>query len=145
MTCTRAKLSHHRWTPGRRPSPRRLRHADQTSHSFIHSSTRSLMPEFDGREDASRRGYRLSRRSIVKGVAMLPLATAGLVGSTAYAAPSPTGEQAPGFYRFRVGSYELTNIYDGELARQLDASLIPNASPDDILPVIAAAGLPTDH
>jgi glyoxylase-like metal-dependent hydrolase (beta-lactamase superfamily II) len=104
------------------------------------------MREFDGRENANRRGYRLSRRSVVKGVAMLPLATAGLVGPAAYAAAAPpTGEQAPGFYRFRVGSYELTNIYDGELARPLDASLIPNASPDDILPVIAAAGLPTDH
>src|SRR5258708_7613096 len=104
------------------------------------------MPEFDGPENTRWRGYRLSRRSIVKGVAMLPLATAtaGPAGP-AYAAAPPTGEQAPGFYRFRVGSYELTNIYNGELARHLDASLIPNATPDEILPVIASAGLPTDH
>jgi len=104
------------------------------------------MPEFDALENTRWRGYRLSRRSIVKGVAMLPLATAtaGLAGP-AYAVAPASGEQAPGFYRFRVGGFELTNIYDGELARQLDASLIPNASPDDILPVIAAAGLPTDH
>jgi glyoxylase-like metal-dependent hydrolase (beta-lactamase superfamily II) len=100
------------------------------------------MPDIGERD--SRTGDRLSRRAVIGGLAMLPLATVGLA-SPAFAAVPQAGEQAPGFYRFRVGSYELTNIYDGELARQLDASLIPNASPDDVLPVIAAAGLPTDH
>src|SRR6266568_7135295 len=100
------------------------------------------MPDIGERD--SRAGDRLSRRAVIGGLAMLPLATVGLA-SPAFAAAPQAGEQAPGFYRFRVGSYELTNIYDGELARQLDASLIPNASPDDVLPIIAAAGLPTDH
>ena len=54
------------------------------------------MREFDGRENASGRGHRLSRRSVVKGVALLPLATAGSVGPTyAAAAPPPTGRKLP--------------------------------------------------
>jgi glyoxylase-like metal-dependent hydrolase (beta-lactamase superfamily II) len=95
-------------------------------------------------DEGEHSGDRLSRRAVIGGLAMLPLAAASLA-SPAYAVAPPIGQQAPGFYRFRIGSYEITNIYDGELKRQLDASLIPNATPDEILPVIAAAGLPTDH
>jgi glyoxylase-like metal-dependent hydrolase (beta-lactamase superfamily II) len=102
------------------------------------------MPDLDGDGNASISRVRLSRRAMIGGLAVLPLTTAGLATSASAAVPQ-IDSQAPGFYRYRVGSYELTNIYDGELSRKLDASLIPNATPDEILPVIAAAGLPTDH
>src|SRR5579859_7436395 len=103
------------------------------------------MPSLDERDNDTGGGGRLSRRAVIGGLAVLPLATVGLAGSAYAAVPPQTDAQAPGFYRYRVGSYQLTNIYDGELARQLDASLIPNATPDEILPVLAAAGMAIDH
>jgi glyoxylase-like metal-dependent hydrolase (beta-lactamase superfamily II) len=104
------------------------------------------MPEFDGDGNATTRGIRLSRRSVIGGLAMLPLAAVSL-SSSAYAAVPQVGKQAEGFYRFRVGSFEGTNIYDGQLKldRQQAFGFVPNATPDEILAAFAAAGAPTDH
>jgi hypothetical protein len=40
----------------------------------------------------------------------------------------PTGKQAPGYYRYMVGSYEVTVVTDGINARPLPENFILNAT-----------------
>jgi hypothetical protein len=57
----------------------------------------------------------LTRRSLLTGTvaitatAAVPLAT----NSPARAAAPPAGTQAPGWYRYKVGSFEITVVTDG--------------------------------
>ena len=57
----------------------------------------------------------LDRRQLLAGAAAVGAATAltSFGASTAHAAVPPVGAQAPGFYRYKVGSYECTSINDG--------------------------------
>src|SRR4051812_13759645 len=56
------------------------------------------------------------------------------------AAP-PTGKQTPGYYRYMVGSYEVTVVTDGVNARPLPDKFILNATRDQINAALAAAYL----
>ena len=62
------------------------------------------MPRVDEHDNDMGSGGRLSRRAVIGGLAMLPLATVGLAGSAYAAVPPQTDAQAPGFYRYRVGA-----------------------------------------
>ena len=57
----------------------------------------------------------MSRRHLLTGAAAAGAATAltSFGSLPARAAVQPTGAQAPGFYRYKVGSYECTSINDG--------------------------------
>src|SRR5262245_8940950 len=56
----------------------------------------------------------LSRRSILAGMAVAAAGTVDpLALRRAEAAAPPTGKQAPGFYRYKVGSIEVTVVTDG--------------------------------
>jgi hypothetical protein len=57
----------------------------------------------------------LNRRELLAGTAALGAAAAlsQLVPSSAQAAVTPSGAQAAGFYRYKVGDYECTSINDG--------------------------------
>jgi glyoxylase-like metal-dependent hydrolase (beta-lactamase superfamily II) len=57
----------------------------------------------------------LSRRSILTGMAVAAAGTAAepFTLRRADAAAPPTGKQAPGFYRYKVGSIEVTVVTDG--------------------------------
>jgi glyoxylase-like metal-dependent hydrolase (beta-lactamase superfamily II) len=59
------------------------------------------------------------------------------------AAP-PTGKQAPGFYRYKVGSYELTAVTDGVNARAFPDNFILNATKDEVNAALTAAYLEPD-
>jgi glyoxylase-like metal-dependent hydrolase (beta-lactamase superfamily II) len=59
------------------------------------------------------------------------------------AAP-PTGKQAPGYYRYIVGSYEVTVVTDGINARPLPDNFILNATKDQVNAALAAAYLDED-
>jgi glyoxylase-like metal-dependent hydrolase (beta-lactamase superfamily II) len=52
-------------------------------------------------------------------------------------------QQAPGYYRYKVGDIEVTAIHDGFALRPLDG-LIRNADLDDVRKAMADAFLPTD-
>jgi len=69
----------------------------------------------------------VTRRSLIGGAAAL------------IAAPSPlhakaplVGKPGPAFYRFRLGSYEITALYDGIWEKPHDPAFIANASVDDV-------------
>ncbi|OWV92566.1 MBL fold metallo-hydrolase [Rhizobium sp. R693] len=52
-------------------------------------------------------------------------------------------EPTVGFYRYRVGSVEVTAIYDGIWRKPHDPAFIKNASIEDTKEALAKAGLPT--
>ncbi|MRG57230.1 MBL fold metallo-hydrolase [Phyllobacterium sp. SYP-B3895] len=53
-------------------------------------------------------------------------------------------EPATGFYKYRVGSIEVTAIYDGIWRKPHDPAFIKNASVDQTKQALAKAGLTTD-
>lgn len=54
------------------------------------------------------------------------------------------GKQAPGFFRFKVGDFEVTALHDGIVPRQVQQAYIPNAPLADVQKVMAAQFMPTD-
>jgi glyoxylase-like metal-dependent hydrolase (beta-lactamase superfamily II) len=63
------------------------------------------------------------------------------LAQTATPAPAATAQQAPGFYRFKVGDIEVTAINDGFARRPLEG-LIKNASLPQVNEAMRAAFLP---
>lgn len=88
----------------------------------------------------------LDRRRLVTGTAAA-LAAASLPPSavrTASAAAPQAGGQAPGFYRFMVGSMEVTMINDGRFQRPLEAGFVKNAELAAVQAALAEAFQPTE-
>jgi glyoxylase-like metal-dependent hydrolase (beta-lactamase superfamily II) len=87
----------------------------------------------------------LNRRTVLAGAAaataMGPLAAVNPAG----AAAPPAGKQAPGYYRYKVGDFELTVLLDGVRQVKLDVSPIRNAKLEDVQAVLAASFLPKDQ
>src|ERR1700745_3332704 len=73
-------------------------------------------------------------------VAAAPLAT----GRSGHAAAPPAGTQAPGWYRYKVGSFEITVVTDGVNRFKLPDNLVSNAKREDAISALAAARLPPD-
>jgi glyoxylase-like metal-dependent hydrolase (beta-lactamase superfamily II) len=68
----------------------------------------------------------LTRRSLLAATAAAT--TLGAMPTVPVSAAAPAaGTQAPAFYRFKLGSYELTAIHDGVWYRDIDAKFIGNA------------------
>lgn len=84
----------------------------------------------------------LSRRHLLAGTA-LAAAGAALPHAAGAAAPQ-SGQQGPGFYRFKIGEYEVTAINDGTWYRKLDAGFVRNAELPAVQNALSAAFLPTD-
>jgi glyoxylase-like metal-dependent hydrolase (beta-lactamase superfamily II) len=73
----------------------------------------------------------LTRRTLLAGAAAataLPLAAA----TPARAAAPPAGKQAPGWYRYKVGSYEVTVVTDGLRVAPLADNFVKNAKKDEV-------------
>ena len=87
-----------------------------------------------------------TRRSMLMGAAAVAaVATAGtplISGLPARAAAPPAGKQAPGFYRYKVGDYEVTIVNDGVWLRPLEPLPTPNASAADLQKALSDAFLP---
>jgi glyoxylase-like metal-dependent hydrolase (beta-lactamase superfamily II) len=88
----------------------------------------------------------LSRRGLLAGTAAVTAATAigPLAAPTPARAAAPlAGKQAPGFYRYKLGDFEITALYDGEWLRDLNEQYVPGvpiaemqkALADDFVPV----------
>lgn len=81
----------------------------------------------------------LNRRTVLGAAAATPL-----LGTLAMAAQPLSGQQAPAFYRFKVGALEVTAINDGFFRFPVEG-FIRNASLDDVKSVLGAAFQPTDQ
>ncbi len=52
--------------------------------------------------------------------------------------------QAPGFYRFKVGSYQAIALHDGSIVRDRPPGFVRNAPDDVVAEAFATAGMPRD-
>ena len=84
----------------------------------------------------------LSRRAFLTGPA-LAAGCAALVGPAGATAPV-AGKQGPGAYRYRLGTFELTALYDGTWFLPIDDGFIRNAGTAAVNEALAAAFLPAN-
>ena len=87
---------------------------------------------------------KLSRRDVIisAGMATALGMTARLAIDPAFAQKTPP--PAVGFYKYKVGTAEVTAIYDGIFEKPHDPAFFKNASVDDTKAALAKGGLPTD-
>lgn len=89
---------------------------------------------------------KLNRRTLLAGSAFAAAAATLPALSTEVRAAAPaSGKQGPGYYRFKIGSYEVTAINDGTWFRAYDEKFVRNASVADIRKALSDAFLPTDN
>ncbi len=86
----------------------------------------------------------LDRRQLLGGAAAATAAAAlsSFPASTARAAVPPSGTQAPGFYRYKVGSFECTSINDGARSFPLPDTFVKNVPKEQALAAAEAAYMP---
>ena len=85
----------------------------------------------------------LTRRALVAGSAAT--ATAALVGADPAAAVAPLDEAAtPGIYRYKIGAFELTALYDGIWYRPITDKFIRNAPFSEVEHALDRAFMPHD-
>jgi glyoxylase-like metal-dependent hydrolase (beta-lactamase superfamily II) len=73
----------------------------------------------------------LNRRTLLAGAGALTASTLAPAGTSRAAAP-PVGKQAPGFYRYKVGDFEVTAILDGVRATPLADNFVRNQPKDRV-------------
>lgn len=78
--------------------------------------------------------------ALAAGVSVLPSFGTG----PAAAAAQSAGKQVPGLYRYKVGTFELTAIYDGVWYRPIDGKFVRNASFTDVRRALSEAFMPAD-
>jgi glyoxylase-like metal-dependent hydrolase (beta-lactamase superfamily II) len=87
----------------------------------------------------------LTRRSMITHAAAVGAATlAPFNVSPSLAAAPPAGKQAAGFYRYKVGDYEITVVTDGSTTNPLADGFITNQKKDDVNAALAAAFMDKD-
>ncbi len=88
----------------------------------------------------------LSRRHVLTGAAAVSAATAltPLANSPASAAAPMANTQAPGWYRYKMGSYEITCVTDGRNTFKFPDTFVLNAKREQVNEVLAAAYMEKD-
>ncbi len=79
-----------------------------------------------------------TRRTVLAGAAAATLAPLA-VPSAAIAAAPPTQKQAPGWYRYKVGSFEITVVTDGANKFKFEDNHVTNKKRDEVNAALAAA------
>ncbi len=89
----------------------------------------------------------LERRSLILGATAALAAPALIREAAAQGAPSPAApQQAPGFYRFKVGEFTVTMVHDGSAARPNPLQgFILNAEPAQVEAALRDGALPTTN
>src|SRR5947199_10629355 len=88
----------------------------------------------------------LSRRTLLTSTvaataaAVAPLAT----GRSGHAAAPPAGTQAPGWYRYKVGSFEITVVTDGMGRFKIPDNFVGNVSKEEVGKAMEAVHLDKD-
>src|SRR6186997_903776 len=86
----------------------------------------------------------LSRRTLLTGTAAAALVPLARTPSAEAAAP-PAGKQAPGYYRYKVGDFELTQVTDGARTFPLPETFVKNVKKEDVSKALEAAYMPKDQ
>ena len=83
----------------------------------------------------------LTRRALLASSAAAALAAGA---DPAAAAAPPAGAEVPGIYRYRIGSFELTALYDGIWYRPITEKFIRNAPFAEVESALTDAFMPAD-
>jgi glyoxylase-like metal-dependent hydrolase (beta-lactamase superfamily II) len=86
-----------------------------------------------------------TRRSLLSSATVV--GAAGMMSgqsTPALAAAPASDQQAPGFYRYKVGSYEITVVTDGSTTRPLEEGYILNAKKEEVSAALASAFMDKD-
>jgi len=86
----------------------------------------------------------VTRRDLFAGAAAASVATVLTPLAGAQAAAPPIGKQVPGFYRYKVGTYECTQITDGIAQFPIPDGFVKNAKKEEVTKALADAYLPDD-
>ena len=87
--------------------------------------------------------FTLSRRDFLTSTAATTAALSlGLTPSEIRAAAPPVGKQAAGFYRYKVGDFEVTQLADGARTFPMPDTFVVNQKKEDALAAAEAAYLP---
>ena len=86
----------------------------------------------------------LTRRSLLTGAVALPAATALAVSSPVFAATPLAGKQIASWYRYKVGSFEVTVVSDGGNTNPLSPAYVANAPKEAVNASLAASYMPPD-
>jgi glyoxylase-like metal-dependent hydrolase (beta-lactamase superfamily II) len=84
----------------------------------------------------------LSRRSLLAGAATAAAATALAPAVPSRAAAPPTGKQAAGIYRYKVGDIECTSVNDGARSFAMPDTFVRNVPKAEALAAAEAAHMP---
>src|SRR5262249_43989948 len=84
----------------------------------------------------------ITRRSLLAGTALA--AGRAALPRPAAAAGRAAGQQAAGVYRYKVGAFELTALYDGIWNRPIDEKFVRNAPFAEVQKALADSFLSTD-
>src|SRR6266478_1501817 len=84
----------------------------------------------------------ITRRMLLAGSALAAAATA--VSIPAVAKAPPAGAQAPGVYRYKIGDYEMTALYDGVWNRKIDDKFVRNAAFPEVQKALAESFMTSD-
>src|SRR5215510_11884432 len=87
----------------------------------------------------------MSRRDVVAAGFAAALGLNSRLSIVAPAQAQPAPEAGKGFYRYKVGSVEVTALYDGIWKKPHDPAFIKNASVDDTKAALAKASMITDY
>ena len=88
----------------------------------------------------------MSRRTLMAtGAAALAVPVFQGSIAPAQAAAPMIGKQVPGFYRWKVGEFEVTAIHDGIVRGPIDPNRIPNAPLDEVKKLLAANFMSTEQ
>ena len=82
----------------------------------------------------------VTRRTLLAGSAAAALAA----GTASAAAAPPAGRPTPGVYRYKIGTFELTALYDGIWYRPITDKFIRNAPFAEVEHALADAFMPAD-
>ncbi len=87
--------------------------------------------------------FKLTRRDLLAGTAATTAALSmGLSPSEVRAATAPAGKQAPGFYRYKIGDFEVTQLADGARTFPMPDTFVVNQKKEDALAAAEAAYMP---
>ncbi len=87
---------------------------------------------------------KLDRRSVLTGAAAVGAATLAPIRAVEAATP-PSGKQAPGVYRYKVGTHEVTVATDGARSFPLTESYVVNAPIAEVRKALEVAYIPPDR
>ena len=85
----------------------------------------------------------LTRRTVLSGAAAATLAPFTMP-LPAFAAAPPAGTQVPGWYRYKVGAFEITVVTDGVNRFKLPDDMVANAKKEDVNAALPTFDYPAD-